>query len=85
MLVDAIVIAVTTLMTGFLGLMPAFEFNSQMLSAGAGLGSAINGLNGIIPVHAIGICIGIVLACRLALVGWDLLVFIYDRFPGKFT
>lgn len=85
MILDALVIAVTTLMTGFLGLFPAFEFDSEMLSAGSGLGGAISGLNGIVPIVAIGQCILIVLACRLALAGWDLIVFIYDRFPGKFT
>lgn len=85
MIIDAIVKVVTALLTGILGLVPAYTLNGSFTSAGAGLGSALGAINGVFPVGTLGACLGVVLSARLFMLAWNLIVFIYDKFPAKAT
>lgn len=85
MILDAIIGLIVGVLEGLLGLLPAFDISSTFASAGATLGNAAGQLNAILPVSTMGVCIAALLALQLALFVWDVVVFIYDRFPGKFT
>ena len=85
MILDLLVKAVVTIFTGLLGLVPAYSPDSTFSTAGASLGATVSAANGVFPVVTLGACIGALVLARLFLVGWELVVFIYDRIPGKFT
>jgi len=85
MILDALIGLVVGLFTGILGLIPAYSPDARLSSFGTSLGSSVAGLDGVFPVVALGACIGIVLAVRLFIAAWDLLVFLYHAIPFKAT
>lgn len=85
MLIDGLAILFIGLLSGVMGLVPAFSLPSGFGDAGGGIGSVLAAVNQWVPVTTIMMCIAAILACRLFLIVWSLVVFIYDRVPLKAT
>lgn len=85
MLIDGLAMLFIGILNGVLGLVPSFSLPGGFGDAGAGIGSALGAVNQWVPVSTIMLCIAAVLACRVFLVVWSLVVFIYDRVPLKAT
>lgn len=81
MILDLLVSGALTLLTGLLGLFPAYDLPGSMTSLGSELGAAVAGLNGVVPVVTIGVCLGIVLAARLFIAGVALVQWVYGLIP----
>lgn len=84
-LVDLIFAAMFGLLGGVLSLIPEYELPSSVLSAFEGFGSALGGMNGVVPVGTLGAALVAVVGFRLFLLVWDLVVFVYGKIPLKFT
>lgn len=85
MIFDLIFSFLASVLTAFLTLIPAYDLPPEVRNLGADIGGAVAGANAFFPVVHVGICIGLVIAARIFLALWDLLVFIYDRVPFKAT
>lgn len=85
MIIDALVRIVFGILTGFLGLFPAYALPGSMTSLGQRLGNAVSTANGIFPVQTLGICIGVMLGAHLFILLWALVVWVYTKIPAKFT
>lgn len=85
MIVDFLMKGVIGLLTGVLDLVPSYSLPDSVTGAGATIGGGIGQIDGIIPVVTIGLCLAVILAFRLFLFAWSIIVFVYDRFPLKAT
>ena len=84
MLLDAIVKLLVGFVNGVFALFPAWEMPAW-LTNNAGVGGFIGSLNGVFPVATLGLCGAAVLGFYLLTFVWDVVVFVYDKFPFKAT
>lgn len=85
MILDLIVKAAVSLFKALLALFPAYSLPDQVKGLGDTIGSAVAGLNGVVPVVTIGACLAVVLAARVFLFLVGLLVWVYNLIPFKAT
>lgn len=85
MIPDLFMSLISTVLTGALSLVPEWEFPSSWAGGAASLGSSAGSVNGIFPVVTLAVVCGALLLLRMLLFAWDLIVFVYDRIPLKFT
>lgn len=83
MIVDAVLGLVVGLLRTILSWLP--NWTPPESGFGFGFGQVAGLLNGFFPVTVLMGCILAVLGFRVALTLWAAVVFIYDRFPMKFT
>lgn len=85
MIIDAIVGILFGIIKGLLGLLPVLDLPAGLVVSASGLGDGLATANTFFPVTTLGTCIGIVLAVRLFVFGWDFLVWLYEKLPFKMT
>lgn len=86
MIVDALVGLLVTVLRSILDLVPVWSPNlSGFNTTGLAAGNALGLLNEYFPVAVLGICLLTVLGTKAGLSLWHIVVFVYDRFPLKFT
>lgn len=85
MIFDAIVGVLLSLVTGLLGLVPAFQLPNSMMSFGANVGTRAAALDDILPITAIGVCFVILIGVRLFIGAFQLIVFVWELIPFKAT
>ncbi len=86
MITDAIISIVTAILSGILSLLPVWVPPDMLTETWPGdIASVAHWLNGYFPIYTLGICLGIILALRALLAVWVIAVWVYDRFPFKFT
>jgi len=85
MILDAIIGLVVTLLTGLLGMIPAYSLPDSILSAGATIGETVGTINGVVPIVTMGACLAALIGVRMFIWIWQLVVFIYDKIPAKAT
>lgn len=85
MIIDAIVQVLTGLVTGVLGLMPAYQLPDQINDLGETLGGAVAGINGVFPVVTLGKALAAVIAVQLLLAVCSLVLWVYKLIPFKAT
>lgn len=84
MVTEAIVSALIGILQGLVSPLPtmtvdASTINTQATSAGA-LASAMNGYA---PVQTLGVALALVFGVKVALLGWQVVVWIYHQFWGS--
>lgn len=85
MIFDAIVGVLSAVLEGVFALLPTMSLPAGLVESSGGVGAVAAGLNGIVPVQTLGGCLVAVLAVRLFIALWAVVVWIYDRFPFKAT
>lgn len=85
MIVDAIIGVLLSLFTGVIGLLPSWQVPSSITDLGGTLGGALSGLNGVFPVGTLGLCLAMMVGCRLFVFAWGLIVWVYRLVPFKLT
>lgn len=85
MIFDSIVGVLTSVFTGILGLLPAYSLPGNVTALMSNVGSALAGANSVFPVVQLGLCLGVIVAARVFILGWAVVVWLYDKFPFKAT
>lgn len=85
MIFDALAGFLLVVVSGVLGLFPAYTLPGSLSDFSASVGGWVTTANGFFPVTTLGVCIGLVLAARLFVLAVRLVVFVYDLIPLKFT
>jgi len=84
MIVDALVTFVCASARAVLGLLPTWTVPATPFATTSySLGSMASMGNGYFPVAVLGVCIALVLALKVVLLGWRVVVFIYHQFWGS--
>jgi hypothetical protein len=84
LIIDAIVIALKTVLNGFLALIPEYELPA-MGDFGSTLGASVGAINGYFPVVTLGVCLLTILGVRVFIGLFNVLVFVYGLIPFKAT
>lgn len=82
MILDAIIGLVMSVLTGVLGLIPAFTFD--LAAAGYNLGAALVGSNAVFPTVTLGLCIVTVIGLRLFIALVAFIAWVWDKIPFTF-
>ena len=86
MIVDAIITILVGLLGGILAVLPAWSMPTLLTSTWPGdIASAVGWANGFFPVYDLGLSLAILLGIRVLMSAWKIAVWLYDRFPFKFT
>lgn len=85
MILDAIMGLLVALLTGVVGLLPAWSPPSSITSLGDSIGSAVGSVNGVFPVGTLGACLAIMVGSRLFVFAWGFIVWVYRLIPFKLT
>ncbi len=86
MITEALIGVVIQTLSSFLGWVPDWTPPTQdFATTGLTVGNALGLLDNYFPVSVLGACLAAVIGLKFVLIFWNLLVFIYDRFPLKFT
>lgn len=85
MVIDSIMSTLTAMLTGLIGLFPSWDLGVDLSGASQALGTGLAVAGGYFPVGTLGICLGLVLGARAAMLTWTLVKFVYDKFPFKMT
>lgn len=84
MVTEAILGVLAGIVNGLLSLVPAWAPDTSSLSVTtASVGAWAFAWNGYFPVAVLGVCLGIVLAFKIALLAWRLITFGYHQFWGS--
>jgi hypothetical protein len=84
-ILDALAVIAFSLVRAILQLVPAYTLPTQVTSSAGSFGGAAGSVNAIFPVGTLALCLGAVIACRLFLFVWDLVISVYKLFPFKAT
>lgn len=84
MIWDLLVDLVVGFLLAVLDLFPIVNLDG-LAGFGVSIGSGLATANTYFPVGLLGVCLGVVLAVRLGLIGWQFVMFVYRNFPGKAT
>lgn len=86
MIIDLIISIVCGLLGAILSALPAFTLPSFLTSTWpADLSAWVGQINGYFPIYTVGLCLGVILGLRALLAVWAIAVWLYERFPFKFT
>lgn len=85
MITDAIVETLMGVLTGVLGLMPAYSLPAQIDDLGATLGGPVAGINGVFPIVTLGSGLAALIAVRLFLYLVAVVQWVYELVPFKAT
>lgn len=83
MITDFILEVMFGLATALVGFLPDWVPPAGLVTNASTLGVQFSQMNSYAPVSLLGVCLGLVLAVKVALSAWRLAVFVYDRFPFK--
>lgn len=82
MITTLIIRLLSGIVTGIFGLLPTWNINTQPLTDfTTSIGHFLGGLNGYVPEALTLVCLGILLAIKLALLIWRLILFLYELVP----
>jgi hypothetical protein len=74
------------IVTALFSLLPAWTPDtSTVTSTSSGFGSFLGAFDGYLPERLIVGCLALLIAIKLAMFGWDALMFAYHLIPGKAT
>lgn len=85
MIFDTIVAILVAVFEGILALLPTMALPAAIMQNASAVGQTAAGLNGVLPVTTLGLCLAVVVAVRLFILLWAVVVWIYERFPFKAT
>ncbi|MGY2704846.1 hypothetical protein [Nocardioides sp. HB32] len=85
MILDKIMVTLTAVLNSILGLFPAWALPFDPASIADPIAQAVQVANGFFPVTTLGACISAVAGLWVVLNGWSVVVWLYNKFPGKFT
>jgi len=81
---EALISMMVGVVNGFLSLVPAWAPNTSALTnSGTNIGAWAMAWNGYFPVAVLAACLLLVLAVKLALLGFRTLVWVYHQFWGS--
>lgn len=82
MIVTFLIQLVSGLVSGLLGLVPAWNIDTSVMSSfTADIGGLIGRVNGYVPSVLLMACLGLLLVVKLALLAWRVCVFVYSMIP----
>jgi hypothetical protein len=84
-ILDLIIKAVVGIFTGILALLPDVTLPSSVTAWSSSIGSGFGAANAFFPLTTLGLCIAAVIAVRLLLSAYSLVVWLYEKIPFKFT
>jgi hypothetical protein len=82
---DAIAKLLVAVVKGVMGLFPAYEMPSGLASLGDSIGGSLAGVSAVFPVGTVGVCLALLIGARIILSVFNLVVFVYQLIPLKFT
>lgn len=84
MVTEAIVSALVGILEGLVSPLPTYTLDTASFNTTAvSVGSIASVLNGYAPIAQVGIGLAVVLGLKLALLTWQVVVFIYHQFWGS--
>ena len=84
MITEALVSVMSAVILGFTSLLPSYKVDSSAFGATAGqVGSFAGGLDGFAPIGDLGLALMLIVGLKLALMTWNLVLFIYHQFWGS--
>ena len=84
-LLDLIFMALFGLLGGLVALIPEWDMPGSISTAFADLGGTLGSLNGVVPIATLGAALGALIAFRVFIMAFDLVVWVYGKIPAKFT
>lgn len=82
---DIIVRTVMDILSGVMGMFPAYSLPGTVTQLGSSVGSAVAAANGVFPVVTLGVCIAVAISARLFIAAWAGIAWVYNKIPAKFT
>lgn len=82
MITDAFISFFTTVVGGIFGLLPTWDVTvGSFVELGSAIGKAGSMFSQWFPVGTLALCIGVLTAARIALSGWNVIVWIWEKIP----
>lgn len=83
MILDALIGLVLSVLTGVLGLMPAWSLPAKLVQGAASIGGSVASVDVLFPVVTLVKCLVVILALRALLALWGFLQWLWSAIPFK--